>query len=119
MYIVEFYTSPNGKSIIKDILDDCSKPQRSKILKAIATMEEFGISRDIPNLRKLSGTKLWEYRILGKDNIRLILVTIINGRIIILNIFIKKKQKTPINELNISNDRYKIMLDRLTSNKIS
>ena len=56
MYIVEFYTSPNGKEVVKEILDDSSKQHRSKILKAIATLEEFGISREIPNLRKLIGT---------------------------------------------------------------
>ena len=119
MYIVDLYTTPNGKDLIKKVLDDSPKEQRSKILKAIATLEEFGISRDIPNLRKLSGTKLWEYRILGRDNIRLILVSIINGRIVILNIFVKKSQNTSVKELNTSNERYKIMLDRLTSDKIS
>lgn len=119
MYIVELYTSPNGKELVKKVLDESSKPHRSKILKAISTLEEFGISIDIPNLRKLSGTKLWEYRILGKDNIRLILVSIINGRIVILNIFVKKSQKTPIRELKTTDERYKIMLDRVISNKVS
>lgn len=119
MYIVEFYTSPNGKEVVKEILDDSSKQHRSKILKAIATLEEFGISREIPNLRKLIGTKLWEYRILGKDNIRIICVTIIAHQIVILNIFVKKSQKTPIKELKAANERYKIMLDRVISNKIS
>ena len=119
MYIVELYTTPTGNEIVNDSYLKLPKIQRSKILKAISVLEEFGISRDIPNLRKLSGTKLWEYRILGKDNIRLILISIINGRIVVLNIFIKKSQKTSIKELKTSNDRYKIMLDRLTSNKIS
>jgi phage-related protein len=107
MYIVELYTSPNGKAVVKKILDDSSKQHRSKILKAIAALKEFGISRDIPNI----GTKLWEYRILGNDNIRIILVSIINGHIMILNIFVKKSQKTPIKELNIAISRYKTLLD--------
>ncbi len=111
MYIVELYTSSNGKAVVKKILDDSSKQYRSKILKAIAALKEFGISRDIPNLRKLIGTKLWEYRILGNDNIRIILVSIINGQIMILNIFVKKSQKTPIKELNVAISRYKTLLD--------
>lgn len=119
MYIVDLYTSPSGKEVVREVLDNYSKQQRSKLLKAIATIEEFGISRDIPNLRKLSGTKLWEYRILGKDNIRLILVSVINGRIVILNIFVKKSQKTSTKELKTTNERYRIILDRLISNKIS
>lgn len=119
MYVVELYTSPNGNEIVSDSYLKLPKIQRSKILKAITVLEEFGMSRDIPNLRKLSGTKLWEYRILGKDNIRLILVSIINGRIVILNIFVKKSQKTPIKELKTAEERCKVMLDRMTSNKIS
>jgi len=119
MYIVELYTSPNGKEIVRDGYLKLPEIQRSKILKAITILEHFGISREIPNLRKLSGTKLWEYRILGKDNIRLILVSIINGTIVILNIFVKKSQKTPNKELKTTDERDKIMLDRVISNKIS
>lgn len=112
MYIVEFYTSPNGKEIVKDIYFSFPEKQRSKISKAITNLKEFGISREIPNLRKLSGTKLWEYRILGKDNIRTVLVSIVNGHIMILNIFIKKSQKTPTKELNVAINRYKTLIDK-------
>lgn len=111
MYIVELYTSPNGKGIVRDDYLKYPEIQRSKILKAITILEDFGISRDVPNLRKLSGTKLWEYRILGKNNIRIILVSIVKEKIMILNIFIKKSQKTPIKELKIAIQRYNELLD--------
>ena len=110
MYIVELYTSPTGKEIVSNLYLDLPKIQRSKVLKAISVLEEFGISREIPNLRKLSGTRLWEYRILGKDNIRIIIVSIIANKIMILNIFVKKKQKTPTKELKIAIQRYKTLL---------
>lgn len=112
MYIVEFYASPNGRQVVRDIYYSFPEKQRSKISNAIHILKEFGISREIPHLRKLSGTKLWEYRILGKDNIRIICVTVINNKIVVLNIFSKKKQKTPVKELNVSLERYKILLDR-------
>jgi len=111
MYIVDLYTSPSEKEVVKDIYFSYSEKQRSKISKAIQTLKEFGISREIPHLRKVIRTKLWEYRILGRDNIRIICVVIINGRIMILNIFTKKKQKTPEKELAISLKRYKTLLD--------
>ena len=61
MYIVEFYTSPNGKAIVKDTIEQSSAEQISKISRVVMNLKEFGISREIPNLKKLSGTKLWEY----------------------------------------------------------
>ncbi len=112
MYIVELYTSPNGKEIVKDSYFKFPEKQRAKISKALSNLKEFGISREIPNLRKLSGTKLWEYRILGKDNIRIICAVIINGKIVILHMFVKRSRKTPIKELKTAIERYKIILDK-------
>jgi len=48
MYIVEFYTSSNERSVVKDIYFNLAENQRSKIAKAIHVMKEFGISREIP-----------------------------------------------------------------------
>ena len=119
MYIVELYTTPTCKELIRELIEDLPTNQISKISRAIMHLKEFGISRNISTLRKLTGTKLWEYRILGKDNIRIICVAIINEKIVILNIFNKKSQKTPAKELKVSSERYKIVLDRQISNKIS
>lgn len=111
MYTVKLYTTPSGNEIVRDYYLKLPETQRSKILKAITILEDFGISREIPNLRKLSGTKLWEYRILGKNNIRIVLVSIVKEIIMILNIFIKKSHKTPIKELKIAIQRYNDLLD--------
>lgn len=111
MYTVEFYESPSGKTIVKDIYLSLSKRQQSKISRAMLNLKEYGISQIVPNIRKLSGTPLWEYRILGKDNMRIICVVIINRKVMVLNIFLKKKQKTPKKEINISLERYKLVID--------
>lgn len=119
MYIVEFYTTPSGREIVKELIEGLPTNQISKISRAIMHLKEFGISRDVPNLRKLTGTKFWEYRILGKDNIRIICVAIVDGKIVVLNVFNKKSQKTPAKELKTSEERYKVVIDRQISNKIS
>lgn len=111
MFIVEFYKTPSGKDIVREIYFKYSNRQRSKIAKAIFVLKEYGINHVIPNLRKLSGTNFWEYRILGKDNIRIICVSLIGNRIRILHIFIKKAQKTPIKEIKLCIERYKLVLD--------
>lgn len=65
---------------------------------------EFGMSPKIPNTKKVTGTDFWELRILGKDNIRIFCVGK-EKNIHIVHIFAKKKQKTPIKELNIAMER--------------
>lgn len=107
MYKVYFYTEKNGKSPVRKFIDSLQKPLRSKITKQINTLQKFGLTIENPYLRKLTGTPLWESRILGKDNTRIISVALIERRIIILNIFRKKSMQTPIKEIKLSMKRYK------------
>ncbi|HEY1363832.1 MAG TPA: type II toxin-antitoxin system RelE/ParE family toxin [Xanthobacteraceae bacterium] len=52
--------------------------------------------------------KLWELRIRGRDGIsRAIYVTATDNRVIILRVFIKKTQRTPLRELEIARERAK------------
>ena len=102
MFIVEFYKSPNGKEVVKKTYFEYSDKQRAKIAKSMANLKEYGINQAIANLRKLLGTHLWEYRILGKDNIRIICVSLPSNRIMVLHIFTKKSQKTSTKDLKTS-----------------
>lgn len=102
MFKVTFHT-PQGKiSPIKEFLDSCQPSVRTKILRQLKYVEEYGLNPAIPNIKKIAGTPLWELRILGKDNIRIICVSQPEREIVVLHVFRKKKQKTPINELNIA-----------------
>lgn len=60
----------------------------------------YGLSTALPHLKKLTGSPLWEIRILGQDNIRILYVTIHQDSILLLHGFIKKTQKTPNREIN-------------------
>jgi len=52
------------------------------------------------------GGKLWELRITGKDGIgRAIYVTASEQRVVIVRIFVKKTQKTPLRELELGRQR--------------
>lgn len=111
MYKVVFYTPKRKKSPISEFLDNCKVSLRAKIIRQLKYVQEFGLTPAVPNLRKLKGTPLWELRILGKDNVRIICAKIRNRQIVILHIFRKKKQKTPTRELNIALGRYKDLTD--------
>lgn len=107
MYKVTFYTLPSGKSPARNFIFRSEVRIQRKIFNQIKHLEEFGITSENRYLRKLIGTPLWESRILGRDSIRIISVAIVEKTVVILHIFKKKGNKTPINDLRTSLERYK------------
>lgn len=104
---VVYYTSPTGDNPVSNFLDCIDKQTQSKILRVVANIEEYGLTSVIPHIKKLSGTPLWEIRILGKTNVRIIYVVPTRTSILLLHGFIKKTMKTPSKELEIASARYK------------
>ena len=111
MYKVTFYTPQGKTSPIKEFLDSCQPSLRSKIIRKLKYVEEFGLNPAIPNIKKITDTPLWELRILGRDNIRIICVSRPEREVKVLHIFRKKKQKTPTNELNVALKRSQEVID--------
>lgn len=62
-------------------------------------MELYGLEGAHPYVKKLTGTSLWEIRILGGDSIRIFYVTMKIKTFFLLHAFKKKSQKTPSKEL--------------------
>ena len=112
MFKVDFYTSPSNESPVEEFLDLCQPSLRSKILRQLMYVEGYGLNPAIPNIRKITNTSLWELRILGKDNVGIICISITERQILVLHIFRKKKQKTPIKEINTALRRYNEYLTR-------
>jgi len=112
VYKTSFYTKPDGNSPIKEFLTKSNEVLRTKILRQIKYIQEFGLTPSIPNLKKISGTPLWEIRILGKDNVRIFCSTLPNKEVKILHIFAKRRQKTPQKEIRRALQCYK----EITSN---
>lgn len=104
---IEFYKDEkNNKFIEKFILD----LEKSNSILAVKTKQGINKLRNRfyhkEPLSKYLESGLWELRIKAGSNILRIIYTFAKGRIIILlHIFIKKKQKTPGNELEIARKR--------------
>lgn len=107
MVTVEFYRGVSGKSPIIKFLKTLNAKQESKVLRQLQYLQEFGLSTAIPNCKKIS-TEIWELRIIGRDNIRLLCGKFGKSKVIVLDVFFKKQQKTP--KLNI-----KLATQRLTN----
>ncbi len=102
---VILYRSPNGEHPIQEFLDSLEIKAQSKVKGAVKLLEEFGVRLGLPHVKKLTGTELWELRILGSDSIRVLYVAVTGKTFVLLHGFKKKKDKTPPKEIKIAEDR--------------
>ena len=106
---ISFYKDSKGDNPIEDFLLELGKSNKiltAKTRQGIAKLKNREYHKE--PLSKHLESDLWELRARAGSNILRIIYTFRKGRIIILlHIFIKKKQKTPINELEIARKRLK------------
>ena len=102
MTSVVYYTSVRGENPVSNFLDGLTQQQQTKVLRIVFNIEKYGLSSILPHIKKLSSTPLWEIRILGKDNIRVLYAAIQNDTILLIHGFVKKTQKTPNKEIFIA-----------------
>ena len=64
-----------------------------------------------PHVKHLEG-KLWEFRLIGRDGIaRVLYVTAVGRRVVVVRAFVKKTQKTPQRDLDLARDRLKSLAE--------
>jgi len=102
---IELYENTRGEKPVEEFFESLNKKANLKIVRALELLEIFGLQGGYPHIKKLTGTHLWEYRILGSDNIRIFYVTITGKLLLVLHGFKKKKQKTPTKEIKIAEER--------------
>lgn len=109
---IELYENARGDKPIEEFFDSLDKKANLKIAHAFELLETFGLEGGYPHIKKLTGTDLWEYRILGSDSIRILYVSMTSKLFLILHGFKKKKQKTPEKEIKIAEERLEEYLMR-------
>lgn len=100
-----YYETSQGKSPLCDFIQTLDTKTQNKIADILDLLEEFGTLVGPPHSKKLSGTPLWELRILGSDNIRIFYVAVVNRKFLLLHGFQKKKQKTDLKEIKTATGR--------------
>ncbi len=111
-----YYETAQGKSPIFDFIQNLDIKIQSKIADILDLLKEFGVLVGPPHSKKLTGTSLWELRIVGGDNIRIFYVAIVNRTFLLLHAFQKKKQKTEIKEIKTAIDRLNNFTSRQNKN---
>lgn len=110
---VNFYKTEFGKNPVKEFLDSLTGKQAKKIIWVLELFEETNI---LPKqyFKKLAGTDdIWEIRVVFSGDIfRLLGFFEQNGNFLITNGFVKKTQKTPLNEIKIAEERKRIYYKR-------
>ena len=99
------YETLQGDSPVNDFILSLDLKAQSKVRAAIKMLQEFGMRLGLPHIKKLTGTKLWELRILGSDSIRVLYIATSGKTFLLLHGFKKKKDKTPPKEIRIAEGR--------------
>lgn len=96
---IKYYTAPSGKIPVKEFIDDLSEKSQSKISNTFDLLTKFGVHLGRPHVRKLTGTPLWELRILGEQSLRFFYLIKTGQTFFILHAFTKKSAQTPRREI--------------------
>ncbi len=102
---VILYKTPTGDVPVREFILSLEVKAKSKVEDSIKLLKEFGIRLGLPHVKKLTGTELWELRIVGGDSIRIFYIAISGKNFLLLHGFKKKKDKTPPKEIKVAEDR--------------
>jgi phage-related protein len=102
---IEYYNETVEQSVL-----DLPSGLLARYLRLTDLMIEFGPRLGMPHTRAM-GEGLFELRVNGREGIaRVFYCTVVQRRIVMLHVFIKKSQKTPKRELEIAKRRLQEVL---------
>lgn len=102
---IEYYESPAGSKPVEEFIHSFEEKAQTKIVRTLELLEEFGITIGLPHAKKVTGTPLWELRILGSDSLRIFYIAKEQQSFLLLHAFKKKAQKTEKKEIKIALER--------------
>ena len=111
-FIVEFYEDVNGNRPVENFLLKQDVKIRAKLLGLLEILQEKGNQLREPYSKYL-GNGIFELRGKQGSNLsRILYFFYCDGKIILTNGFVKKTQKTPVNELKLAQNRRNDYLER-------
>jgi len=102
-----YYQETRGTQPVFEFIEGLNLKAQMRVVEGLRVLREFGVNLGNSHIKKLTGTELWEFRILGSNNLRIIFVPIANRRLLLLHAFLKKKQKTDKHEMKTAVNRFK------------
>lgn len=102
---IKAYESLSGDMPVEKFVKSLDGKARLKVSRTLDLLAEFGLEGAYPHVKKLTGTSLWELRMLGGDSIRILYITVTGKIFLLLHGFKKKSQKTPPGEIAVAQKR--------------
>ncbi len=109
---IYFYTTSSGRKVVEKFINNFDEITKARIRNSIKLLAEYGLTLlNTPWVKKIYNTpSLFELRITGKKQIRLIFFKYNPTVFVIVHIFVKKQQKTPLKEMRKAVKRVKEFL---------
>jgi len=101
---VILFESKRGEKFVEEFVKSQDSHTIAKVSHAIDLLEKHGPFLGMPHSKKLT-RKLYELRIRGKQEVRIIYV-FVEEKIYLLHAFKKQAQKTPKKEIKIAENRF-------------
>ncbi len=101
---VEFFTTETGRCPVREYIEGLPSREAGRVAYALGRLRESGIELGAPHTRNLGG-KLWELRVVGSLQHRLLYVATPGRRLILLHAFTKKTSRTPRTEIKTARRR--------------
>ena len=102
---VVFYKTESGKEPVREWLKDMPKEDRQSIGEDLK-IAQYGWPLGMPLIRKIE-RGLWEVRSNISAGIARVFFTVMDKTMVLLHGFVKKSQKTPLDELDTARRRLK------------
>ena len=93
---------------VEEEIRSLPRDMRAKFIRISNMICKFGLHEvGMPHVRPLQG-KLWEMRMRGKDAVSRALYVVATGKkVVVVRAFVKKTQKTPLQEIRLALERIK------------
>ena len=104
---VFFYRTSSGAEPVREWLKSLPTEER-KIIGDDLKTAQFGWPLGMPLIRKLEAD-LWEVRSRLPHRIARVIFTVEDSKMVLLHGFIKKSQKTPVEDLQLARQRLKAL----------
>lgn len=101
---VKIYETPSGQKVVEDFISSLEANTLAKYFREHDLLREYGITLGMPHAKAMGGG-LFELRVRGKQEVRILYAFGRNKRVYLLHGFIKKTQSTPKRELEIAHRR--------------
>ena len=107
LWKIDYYLTPSGRAPVKEFIDGLGKKPKARVFNTLELLTEFGTNLGLPHAKKVTGTPLWELRILGEKSLRFFYVAKVGQAFLLLHGFTKKAQRIPKKEINTALNRLK------------